>query len=100
MAVYYALCRTSFDLLQQEAWKNTTEHQNDQDQTVKASFPCSFADTHHQRAAETAAAARKLRREIFFIFKHSSLCAYRLHLSAAMRFIEKSESVFSIGCTI
>ena len=51
-------------------------------------------------AAETAAAARKLRREIFFIFKHSSLCAYRLHLSAAMRFIEKSESVFSIGCTI
>ena len=46
------------------------------------------------------AAARKLRREIFFIFKHSSLCAYRLHLSAAMRFIEKSESVFSIGCTI
>ena len=51
-------------------------------------------------ATETAAAAMKLRREIFFIFKHSSLCAYRLHLSAAMRFIEKSESVFSIGCTI
>ena len=45
-------------------------------------------------------AARKLRREIFFIFKHSSLCAYHLQFSAAMRFIEKSESVFSIGCTI
>ena len=56
--------------------------------------------TDERMAVMSAAAARKLRREIFFIFKHSSLCAYRLHLSAAMRFIEKSESVFSIGCTI
>ena len=50
-------------------------------------------------AAVRPAAARKLRRVIFFIFKHSSIDCIIFHLSAAMRFIETSENGSSIDCT-
>ena len=69
MAVYYALCRASCDQFQQNGYKNTAEHQNGQDRTVKASVQCSSADTcHHQRTAETVAAQRVLARLLYRCF--------------------------------
>ena len=50
-------------------------------------------------AAETAAAARKLRREIFFIFKHSSVDCIIFHFPGTMRFIVSSRNRISICCT-
>ena len=41
-------------------------------------------------ATDRPAAARKLRRVIFYIFKHSSYALYKLAVAGRMRFIEKS----------
>ena len=50
-------------------------------------------------AAVRPAAARKLRRLIFFIFKHSSVDCIFFHFPGTMRFIVSSRNRISICCT-
>ena len=50
-------------------------------------------------AAVRPAAARKLRRLIFFIFKHSSVDCIIFHFPGTMRFIVSSRNRISICCT-
>ena len=47
----------------------------------------------------TKTAARKLRRLIFFIFKHSSVDCIFFHFPGTMRFIVSSRNRISICCT-
>lgn len=97
MAVYYALCRASCDQFQQNGYKNTAEHQNGQDRTVKASVQCSSADTcHHQRTAETAAAQRVLARLLYRCFGVSMHAHHILRSSGEKPYFEDLPYHFSI----